>query len=100
MRQVLIHHARKHGATKRTAPGKRITLSEATADADASIDMLELDKALEELAQLEERKSRILELRFFGGLKNPEIARTLDVSLNTVEKHWYAARAWLRGRLA
>ena len=53
-----------------------------------------------ELAAMDERKARILELRFFGGLKNPEIAETLDVSLNTVEKDWYAARAWLRGKLA
>lgn len=99
MRQILIDHARKRGAQKRQAPGQRITLSEATVE-DGAIDLLALDEALTELATLDERKSRILELRFFGGLSNPEIAEALGVALNTVEKDWYAARAWLRARLS
>jgi RNA polymerase sigma factor (TIGR02999 family) len=101
MRQILIDHARRRSADKRTNPAEqRITLSEATAKPGDVLDLLALDEALAELAGLDERKARVLELRFFGGLKNPEIAETLDVSLNTVEKDWYAARAWLRARLA
>jgi len=99
MRQILIDHARRRGAAKRKAPEHRITLSEASVDGPG-VDLLALDEALTELAGLDERKSAILELRFFGGLTNPEVAETLAVSLNTVEKDWYAARAWLRGRLA
>jgi len=99
MRQILIDHARKRGAQKRKDPGRRITLSEAAVDGPG-LDLLALDEALTELAALDERKSRILELRFFGGLHNPEIAETLGVALNTVEKDWYAARAWLRGKLS
>jgi len=100
MRQILIEHARRRGAQKRSAPGQRITLSEATTKGGSDIDLIALDEALSELALLDERKSRILELRFFGGLKHPEIAETLGVSLNTVEKDWYAARAWLLGRIS
>ena len=99
MRQILIDHARKRAALKRKGPDRRITLSEATVE-DGGVELLALDEALTELAGLDERKSRVLELRFFGGLTNPEIAETLGVALNTVEKDWYAARAWLRGRLS
>ena len=101
MRQILIGHARKRAALKRQQPGEqRITISEATADDANTLDLLALDEALNKLAELNERKARILELRFFGGLQNPEIAETLGVSLNTVEKDWYAARAWLHARLS
>ena len=99
MRQILVDHARRKGARKRTAAGERLTLSEATADDQPDLDVLALDEALAELSELDERKSRILELRFFGSLSNPEIAETLGVSLRTVEGDWYAARAWLRNRL-
>lgn len=67
--------------------------------AQPDLDLLALHRALTSLAAKDERKSRILELRFFGALSNPGIAETLGVSLRTVESDWYAARARLRTRL-
>ena len=91
MRQILIDHARRRGALKRKTPDRRITLSEASVDGPG-IDLLALDEALNELAALDARKSRILELRFFGGLSNPEIAKAWSriVSAGTSGRTVYA----------
>lgn len=100
MRQVLVDHARKHNAAKRGGGAGRVTLSGAgeTTDADP-IDMLELDEALAELADLHERKARVVELLYFGGMTHAEAGSLLGVSRKTVEADWYFARAWLGSKL-
>ena len=62
-------------------------------------DVLGLTSALEELAEHDERKARVVELRFFGGLSVAEVAEVIEVSQSTIESDWYMARAWLRRRL-
>jgi RNA polymerase sigma factor (TIGR02999 family) len=101
MRQVLVEHARKKQAAKRGGDQQRVTLSIADrAGEEPSFDVLDLEEALEELARLDERKARVLELRFFAGLSMDEVGELLAVSAKTVEADWYMARAWLRTRLA
>jgi RNA polymerase sigma factor (TIGR02999 family) len=100
MRQVLVDYARKHGAIKRGGDRVRVTLSgQETPTPGIDLDMLELDGAMDELRQLNERKSRVVELIFFGGMTHAEAARVLEVSQKTIEGDWYAARAWLGKRL-
>ena len=65
-----------------------------------SADLVALDEALTRLAQIDARQARVVELRFFGGLTTPEIARTLGVSTKTVNCDWLVARAWLHGEIA
>ena len=101
MRSVLVDHARRRGAEKRGAGRARVELDEALDLLEQrSSDLLALDEALEELATMDESLARIVELRFFGGLKHPEIAELLNSSLRSVERGWSAARAWLYTRLA
>lgn len=69
-------------------------------DATDDVDLLALDDALNELAELDERKCHVVELRFFGGMKCAEAAHWLDIAPKTAEADWYMARAWLRKRLA
>jgi RNA polymerase sigma factor (TIGR02999 family) len=100
MRQVLVEHARKKQAAKRGGDLQRVTLSIAdAAGTEPLFDILDLEDALQELAKLDERKARVLELRFFAGLTMVEAATVLDVSPKTVEADWYMARAWLKTRL-
>lgn len=101
MRQILIDHARARGAVRRGGAWVRVGLDSAEPGApESELDVVALDDALHELERLDERKSRIVELRFFGGLTCGEVAGHLDVSLRTVEADWYMARAWLRDRLS
>ena len=100
MRRTLVDHARADRAQKRGDGRNRITLHEDLALVDhQEIDVLALDEALSRLAELDERKSRVVELRFFAGLKMDEVATALGTSLRTVEADWYFARAWLRAEL-
>ncbi len=100
MRQILVDRARRRGAGKRGGGWRRITLSNlAGENDDAIVDLIALDEAIRALAERSDRQARIVELRFFGGLAAPEIARHLGVSLSTVEKEWRRARAWLGARL-
>ncbi len=101
MRQVLVDHARSRGALKRGGDRLRVTLHDAAfvAGGDA-IEIMALDEALSDLADLDERKCRVVELRFFGGLTFAESADVLGIAPKTVEADWYAARAWLRRRFA
>jgi RNA polymerase sigma factor (TIGR02999 family) len=100
MRQVLANHARDRRAQKRSPGGRRVTLSEAVAEAGtAEVDLMALHDALAELSELDARKAELVELRFFGGLTVPEIAHVLDVSTATVEREWRVAKAWIGARL-
>jgi RNA polymerase sigma factor (TIGR02999 family) len=101
MRQVLVHHARARGAAKRGGGRDRITLHDAPGEAGLpGVEVLALEEALEELARLDERKARVVELRFFSGLTLPEAAAVLGVSISTAEDDWALARAWLGRRLS
>jgi RNA polymerase sigma factor (TIGR02999 family) len=95
MRRLLVDHARAHGAVKRGA-GLRVPLLDIDAVADpADIDVLALEAALERLATIDQRQSRLVELRFFGGLTGKEIAMVLGVAPITVKRDWALARAFL-----
>jgi RNA polymerase sigma factor (TIGR02999 family) len=96
MRQVLVDHARRRGAAKRD--GLRVTLGDADAAVDPP-DVLDLENALKELAALDARQARVVELRFFGGLDVEEAAEVMGVSPRTVKREWQTARAWLQHRL-
>jgi RNA polymerase sigma-70 factor, ECF subfamily len=101
MRQILVDHARRHGAEKRGADRGRVTLSDSAATfGRPALDMLDLDDALSALGALDERKARVVELRFFAGLTTKEAAEALDISETTADDDWALARAWLRKRLA
>jgi RNA polymerase sigma factor (TIGR02999 family) len=101
MRQLCVDHARARRAAKRGGDRCEVTLDEALCRATSlNVDLLDLDAALSELAAVDERGARVIELRFFGGLAMEEIAVALAVSLATVEREWRAARAWLGRRLA
>ena len=100
MRQVLVDHARRRNRKKRGGGSNRDPLDNITIDfEERSCDLLDLDAALEKLAQQSDEATRVVELRFFGGLTIPEIAKTLSVSDSTVERQWRLARAWLRTEL-
>ncbi len=103
MRRLLIDHARGRGRQRRGGGWRQVTLGESLTPADPGLEreqLLALDDALRELAALDERQARIVELRFFGGLTNAEVAAVLGVSRRTVDRDWQFARAWLRKELA
>jgi len=96
MRRILVNHARDRVADKRGAGAEHVPLTVAGDPVGApEIDLLDLHDALERLAELDRRKSEIVELKFFGGLTIEEIAETVQVSRATVEREWKFARAWL-----
>jgi len=97
MRQILVDHARQ-GRAARSSPGEGVTLAEALGVGDAD-DLLDVDAALIELARVDERQAKLVELRFFAGLEVEEVAAVMDVSVSTVEREWRAARAWLGRRM-
>ncbi|MEZ4475637.1 MAG: ECF-type sigma factor [bacterium] len=101
MRQIIIDHARARGAAKRGGGQLQVSLTgvAAAADGGALTDVLALDAVLTRLAELDPRRARVVELRFFGGLTNEEIARETGSSVATVERDWRAARAWLHAQL-
>jgi RNA polymerase sigma factor (TIGR02999 family) len=96
MRQILVDHARTHRASKRGGDASRVSLDEALGQALATdVDVVALDDALKELAQMDAQQSRVVELKFFAGLSNEETAEVLKVSPSTVKRDWASARAWL-----
>jgi RNA polymerase sigma-70 factor, ECF subfamily len=95
MRMVLVDHARRVGAAKRGGSRVILTFDDAVAPAPDAPDLLGVEEALTRLAGFDERKSRIVELRFFGGLSVEETAGALGVSAATVKREWTLARAWL-----
>jgi RNA polymerase sigma factor (TIGR02999 family) len=101
MRRVLVDRARAHRAAKRSGNWARVTLDPALAATEAiDVRVLDLDAALIELASFDPRRSRIAELRFFGGLSLEETGEVLGISLATVERDWQVARAWLFNALS
>ncbi len=101
MRRILLDHARAHNAGKRGGVAKRLSLDEAAIlPEERASDLIALDEALEELAKLDERKSRIVELRFFGGLGVDETAEVLGIHRATVLRDWAVAKAWLHRELS
>jgi RNA polymerase sigma factor (TIGR02999 family) len=100
MRQILVNHARERRAVKRGGGGNRVALQDDAAKVEPrEVDLLALDEALDELARLDPRQSRVVELRFFGGLTEDEIAGVLGVSPITVKRDWRIAKALLHLRL-
>lgn len=96
MRRILVNHARDRAAGKRGGGAKRVSLSMADGSANKpDVDLIALDQALTELSELDNRKARIVELKFFGGMTTEETAELLEVSTATVEREWVHARAWL-----
>jgi RNA polymerase sigma factor (TIGR02999 family) len=96
MRRILIDYARRYEYKKRGAGAQRVSLDEtAVVVKERAKELLALDDALERLAQIDARRARVVELRFFGGLENEEIGHVLGISANTVVRDWNMARAWL-----
>ena len=101
MRRILIDHARGHAYAKRGGGAQRVSLDEiAIVASDPASDMLLLDEALTRLAEMDPRRGQVVELRYFGGLNNEEIADVLKISENTVTRDWNMARAWLYQELS
>lgn len=100
MRRIMVDHARQRQALKRGGGASRVTLDEAALVTEArAAEMLALDEALENLAAFDLRKSKIVEMRYFGGLTMEEIAEVLKIHVNTVMRDWKAAKAWLYAAL-
>jgi RNA polymerase sigma factor (TIGR02999 family) len=101
MRQILVEMARERGCQKRGGGARQVSLDEGMViDAGLDEDLVSLDEALGALAQFDARKAQIVEMRFFGGLTEEEIAAALDVSPETVRRDWRLARSWLRRKLS
>lgn len=101
MRRILVDHARQHRAVKRGGSAQQrisITSVEKLAK-QPEVDLLALNEALDELAKMDPQQSRIVEMKFFGGLSIEEIAEVLSIGHATVERDWKMARAWLRRQL-
>lgn len=100
MRHILIDHARRRHFAKHGGGAPHVSLAEAeTMSRERARELVALDEALYELAQLDSRKGRVVELRYFGGLGLEETAEVLGMSVMTVRRDWRAAKAWLYRRL-
>ncbi|HKQ77940.1 MAG TPA: sigma-70 family RNA polymerase sigma factor [Blastocatellia bacterium] len=96
MRRILVDYARRRNYQKRGGAARQVSLDEAAmVTEEHAAEMIALDDALEELAKMDERKCRVVELRYFGGLTIEETAEALGVSIQTVGRDWSAAKAWL-----
>lgn len=96
MRQILVDHARSHRAAKRGGGDRKLSLEDVTLfSAERSAELVALDDALNELAKVDPRKSKAVELRFFGGLTAEEIGEALEISVATVGRELRMAEAWL-----
>jgi RNA polymerase sigma factor (TIGR02999 family) len=106
MRHILIDHARRRHYIKHGGEAQRVAFDEALANEETMLmsrpraaELVALDEALQELAKIDARKSRVVELRYFGGLSLNETAEVLEVSAMTVRRDWRAAKAWLFRRM-
>jgi RNA polymerase sigma factor (TIGR02999 family) len=100
MRRILVNYAESRNAKKRNEGKTLISLEEIhNFKADTPVDLILLNKALEELAELDRTQAKVVELKFFGGLTNEEAAEVLGVSPSTVKREWKMAKAWLASQL-
>jgi RNA polymerase sigma-70 factor, ECF subfamily len=95
MRQILVDHARGRSRAKRGGGAQMVSLAEPAVMSKEIAEVIALDEALNNLAQFDSRKSQIVEMKFFGGLTNEEVAEVLKVTSRTVEREWRKAKAWL-----
>jgi RNA polymerase sigma factor (TIGR02999 family) len=101
MRRILVDHARSHLYAKRGGGAQKLTLDEAIATPqERELDLVALDDALTTLARVDPQQSRIIELRFFGGLTIQETAEVIGISPATVKRDWNMAKAWLYGEIS
>jgi RNA polymerase sigma factor (TIGR02999 family) len=97
MRRILLDHAKAQHRAKRGGDAQHVSLSEAIISSDKpSGELIALDDALNKLAEIDLQKSKIVEMRYFGGLTMEEIAEVLGISAVSVRRHWSMAKAWLR----
>jgi RNA polymerase sigma-70 factor (ECF subfamily) len=100
IRRILVDHARSHGYAKRGGDVARVPLDDVLLGVQArGIEVLALDQALDSLSKMDARKSRLVELRYFGGLSVQETAEVLGISPETAKRDWKMAKAWLFGEL-
>ena len=100
MRHILIDHARRRRYAKHGGEARQVSIKDASLmSMERAAELIALEEALDELAKLDQRKSRVVELRYFGGLSLEETAEVLKVSLMTVRRDWRAAKAWLYRRM-
>jgi RNA polymerase sigma-70 factor (ECF subfamily) len=101
MRRILVDYARNHGRAKRGGDALRVSLNEAAvASEERAAELIALDDALQRLADFDQRKSQVVELRFFGGLSIEETAEVLNVTPMTVVRDWKTAKAWLHREIS
>jgi len=100
IRRILVDHARQRHAVKRGAAYQRVTIEDSDlSHRENDVDLLTLDEALNDLSEIDQRQSAIVEMRFFGGLTLEEIAKALSIGKRSVDREWRAAKAWLWLRL-
>ncbi len=100
MRQILVDHARKWAAVKRGGGRQRLDLNETLIATEGNADVvLAVNQALDRLDELDARQARVVEMRFFGGMTEEEIAAVMGVNVRTVKRDWSMAKAWLHGQL-
>jgi RNA polymerase sigma-70 factor (ECF subfamily) len=100
IRRILVDHARRRGFAKHGGKALRVSLDDVLLVAEErGVELLALDRALDELARIDARKSRVVELRYFGGLSIEETAAVLNVSIDTAKRDWRMAKAWLISQL-
>ena len=100
VRRILVDHARRRGFAKRGGKALRVSLDDVLLAAkEPGVELLALDRALDELARIDARKGRVVELRYFGGLSIGETAAVLNVSMDTAKRDWRMAKAWLISQL-
>jgi RNA polymerase sigma-70 factor (ECF subfamily) len=101
MRQILVEHARRRSAAKRGGGWERVTLTDQLGlVATSQVEILDLEEALNRLAEQDERMARVVELRFFAGLTSKEVACVLGVSPRTVQQDWRVAKMWMSRELS
>lgn len=97
MRQVLLDHARRKNSQRRDHDA--VTLCTGVAQVEPKVELIALNMAMDELAEIDPQRARIVEMRYFGGMSLPEIAQVLELSEATVKRRWAVTRAWLQDRL-
>jgi RNA polymerase sigma-70 factor, ECF subfamily len=101
MRRILVDDARSRKADKRGGDRVKLPMEDFLVPTEQSMDLIiDVDAALTNLAAIDERQAKVVELRFFGGLSEDEVASCLEISTRTVKREWAMAKAWLKGELA